>query len=159
MDIKTVLEAAHVPLSIDEIKEYSGRMFSSDRLESLARSGEIKKIPGCLVDIYFVVPPSMKKNSTVRKCQSPMKQGEREKCIQQIVDLRTKINNVSQEIDSLMAKKDQFPTQEQLSGHMKRLHKYNDNKDIGQMILDHLARMEKVTIQSLYDEYNLDPKE
>ena len=158
MDILTVLEAARAPLTIDEIKEYSGPMFSPDRLESLTRSGEIKKVQGCS-DIYFIVPPSMKKNITARKCQSPMKQTERKKCIQQIIDLRNKIVNVSQEIDSLMAKKDQFPTQEQLTGHMNRLHQYNDNKDIGQMILSHLAQIDNVTIQSLYEEYNLDSKE
>ncbi|KAH0790106.1 DNA repair protein SWI5 [Histomonas meleagridis] len=154
MDMLTALQAAHAPLTLDELQEYCGPMFSNDRLETLIRTGEIKEIPN-LPNVYWFVPDSMKKKTTTRKCQSPLKENERKTLIQQVLDLRIKINSLSKEVDSLMLRKDEFPTQKQLNDHMNRLHKYNETKDIGQLILGHLAEMEHKKIQELHEEYNL----
>ena len=157
MDILSVLLSSHSPLTLDEIREYSGAMFSADRLDSLLRSGEIKQVDG-MKDTYWALPSTMKK-STARRCQSPMKQYDREKIIQQIVDLRVKLNNIDKELELLARKKDKFPTQAQLKEHMNRLHKYNDAKDIGQTLMGCLANMENVKIQQVYEEYGLDENE
>ena len=154
MDILTALEAAHSPLSTDELKAFCGVMFTSERLETLIRSGDVKLVPG-LENVYWSVPAALKKRGAIKKCQSPMKAQDRKALIKQVVDLRTKITMVTKELDALMLKKDSFPTQEQLTDHMNRLHRYNEIKDSGMAIIGHIADLEKVQAKEVYERYGL----
>jgi hypothetical protein len=154
MDILTALEAAHSPLTLGELKEYCGAMFSHQRLESLIHIGDIKSIPGH-PDIYWSVPPAMKKRNTMRRIQPGMKPSDREKYLSDIVALREKLSTLSRDLDALLLRKDQFPTQEQIQAHVQRLHRYNEQKDIGQALLGHLAELRKCKVQAMYDDYNI----
>jgi hypothetical protein len=155
MDIATALEAAHAPLSLSELKEFCGAMFSDQRLELLLRSGDIRALPD-LPDVYWSIPPALRKKTAMRRCQSSLKTAERERLTTDILVLRSKLETLSQEMDCLLMKKDQFPTQEQITEHMDRLHKYNDYKDIGQALLGHLAEIKKCRVQAMYEEYALE---
>jgi hypothetical protein len=158
MDILTALEAAHSPLTLSELQEYCGVMFSQQRLESLIRSGDVKHVPD-LPDVFWSVPAALKKQNTMKRLQPPLKPSEREKYLTDIHALRDKLSSVSFELDALRLQKDQFPTQEQLTAHMNRLHAYNDMKDIGQLIIGHLAEVEKCKVQKLYERYGIDQSE
>jgi hypothetical protein len=155
MDIATALEAARAPLSLSELKEFCGSMFSDQRLELLLRSGDVKSVPN-ISDVYWSVPIALRKKTALRRSQPPMKPPERIKCMSDIVALRSKLQTVSQELDCLLMKKDQFPTEEQIKEHMDRLHRYNEQKDIGQGLLGHLAEIKNCKVQKMYEEYGLD---
>lgn len=158
MDILTALEAAHSPLTLDEIKEYCGLMFSKDRLDSLLRSGDVKQVPG-LDDVYWCVPPFLRKRNSYKKCASPMRNADRSSLIRDITNFREKLDTVSHECDLLLLKKDTFPTQEQIDAHIQRFHDYNEIKDIGMLIIGHLAEIEKVQNKEIYEQYGLNEKD
>lgn len=155
MDILTALEAAHAPLSVEELKEFCGPMFSSDRLDSLERSGDVKSVPG-LPNIYWSVPPALKKKTSIKKCLSPMRVTNRSEIIKKILEMKGKLISISQELDAIQLMKDQFPTEEQMKARREHLHEYNDMKDIGLLLFDKLAEIDRVTVKSLYEKYGLD---
>ncbi len=155
MDIVTALDAARAPLTVNEIREYSGTMYSDERFESLIRSGEIKEVPG-VPNTFWRVPPALRKRTTHAKCQSPIREGDRAKVIENVMGLRSKIISMSQELDSLRLRKDEMTTEQQVKAHMERLHRYNELKDIGQELLGRLAEIEKTKVENLYENYSLE---
>jgi hypothetical protein len=130
-------------------------MFLDQRLELLLRSGDIRTLPD-LPDVYWSIPPALRKKTSMQRCQSSLKMAEREQLITGILTLRSKLETLSQEMDCLLMKKDQFPTQGQITEHMDRLDEYDDYKDIGQALLGHLAEIKKCRVQAMYEEYALD---
>lgn len=158
MDVLSVLEAARAPLSLEEIREYSGAMYSDERLESLVRSGDVKEIseiPG----VYWVLPLELRKQRAVRKQPLQMNGQERQKCVDAIVTLREKLNSTIQELEALELQKDAMPTDEQLKEHRERLHRYNMNKDIGQELIGRLADIEHIKVKDVYEKYGIDQTE
>ena len=155
MDILTVLEAAHAPLTIEEIKEFSGLMYSDERLDSLIRTGDIQQVEG-IPNVYYAVPPALRKRKA-GKCFSPLRSQERTDLIKEINHFREKLQTITEELNALLIKKDSFPTQEQLSAHRERLHQYNEAKDLGILLLGHLAELTGVKVQSLYDDFEIGP--
>lgn len=154
MDILTVFEAAHTPLTLEEVKEYSGVMFSDDRFNALIRSGDIQKVPG-VDNLYWALPSSMKKRSTYKKCPSPIRTTERSSLIKDITNFREKLITITHECDELNLKKDTFPTKEQEDAHIQRLHDYNELKDIGTTIIGRIAEQEGVQTKDVYERYGL----
>lgn len=157
MDILTVLHSAFCPLTYDEIRERSGAMFSADRLDSLVRSGDIRTVAGD-ERVYWAVPAAQRKGAA-RRCQSPLKTGDRARLVQQIADLSAKLGSVDRELAVLSRKRDTFPTEAQLREHMQRLHRYNDAKDIAQTIMGGIADAEGVKVEAVYEEYGLSANE
>ena len=155
MDVMTALEAARAPLTLDELREYCGAMFSDERLESLIRAGDVKPLEE-VPNAYWAVPLALRKRSTARRLQSPMKSVERARLIESIVNLRAKLNSEAEELEALELRRDQMPTQEQLNEHMQRLHKYNENKDIGQELMGKLAEIEKEKVEVMYEKYGIE---
>lgn len=156
MDISTALEASHSVLSYDELKEYCGAMFSDERLDNLIQRGEVKEVIG-FPKVYWYVPSSKRKKRSKSNIQMPMESMQFTKItlIKQIDELRQKLNSISHEVDYLLLRKDEFPTQEQLNLHMQRLHNYNETKDIGQTILGILSEIEHKKLYDLHLEYSL----
>lgn len=154
MDILTVLEAAHAPLTLHEIKEYCGVMFSEDRLNSLIRSGDIKQVPG-VDDLYWCVPSNMKKQSSFKKCPSPIKTTERSSLIKDITNFRERLITITRENNELILKKDTFPTKKQEDDHIQRLHDYNELKDYGMSVIGHIAEIEGAQTKEIYERYGL----
>ena len=105
---------------------------------------------------YWAVPLALRKRSTARRLQSPMKSVERARLIESIVNLRAKLNSEAEELEALELRRDQMPTQEQLNEHMQRLHKYNENKDIGQELMGKLAEIEKEKVEVMYEKYGIE---
>lgn len=158
MDIQSVLEAARAPLTLDEIREYSGAMYSDERLEALIRSGDVKEIseiPG----VYWSVPPELRKRNTVKRGQVQMNGDERKKCIEAIIQLRDKLEAATQALEALEADRDSMPTDEELKEHRERLHRYNRNKDIGQEIIGRIADIEHIKVKDVYEKYGIDQTE
>ena len=155
MDIMTVLEAAHSPLSLEELKEYSGNMFSKDRLDSLVRSGDVKKVPG-MDEVYWLVPPHLKKSGNYKKFTSPMKTIDRGSLYHDISSLRENLNSIISECDSLHSREDEFVTKEQQDLHIQRLHYYNEMKDIANLVCEQLSNIKGVGTAKIYEEYDID---
>lgn len=151
----TALEAARAPLTLDELKQYCGAMFSEDRLDSLVRAGDVKPLAE-IPNVYWAVPIALRKRNTTRRLQSPMKPIERSRLIESIVNLRAKLNSEAEELEALELRRDQMATQEQLNAHMQRLHKYNENKDIGQELMGKLAEIEKEKVETMYEKYGIE---
>jgi hypothetical protein len=154
MDVLTVIEAAKAPISLSEIKEFCGVAYSEDRLDSLVHSGEVQIVEGTK-DIYWSPPPSLKGRTTLNKVFSPGKVEEKSKTIRQIVDLRSKLISLTQEFDILNSKKSEFVSPDLLKQHINRLHKYNELKDIGQLLIGKIAEMDGKSISSVYEDFDL----
>ena len=130
-------------------------MYSDERLEQLIRTGDIKAVEN-VPNVYYAIPLSLRKRKTTR-CFSPLRSQERSALIKEINHFREKLQTLTEEYNALLLKKDSFPTQEQLTAHMQRLHQYNDVKDLGQLLLGKLAELEGVKVQKLYDDYDIGP--
>ena len=70
----------------------------------------------------------------------------------EVSDLEEKSVRNEQEIAALLA--EGYEASE-LEKHIDALHKYNDMKDIGQMLIGKIATEKGVTTASLYDEFDL----
>jgi len=157
MDIKSVLDSSFSPLSIEEIKKYSGSMYSDERMESLIRSGEINIVPGT-EGVYYCVPAILRKrtSSQNRKNVAPMDSKSRDTEISSILSLQTKLDSVVSQITELNHKKDEFPTEEEINAHIKRLHVYNERRDEGTKLIEQLANMEGCSVHAIYERFDID---
>ena len=157
MDIITVLESSGAPLTIEEIKKFSGPMYSNERFDSLIRSGEIREVEG-LENVYWSVPPALKKRNTnqTRKCISPFNSKQRELEISKVIELRNKLFSITEELYFLQHKSENLPTEEQYKNHIKRLHKYNETKDEGIKLIEQIANMEGIPVHEVYERFEID---
>lgn len=153
MDISTVLEASNSILSYDELKEYCGSMFSDERLKNLIHYGEVQEVLGCTKLYWYVQSSKRKRNANM--LINTQTHFERTVLIKQIQEFRQKLNAVSKELNFLLLRKDEFPTQQQLNLHMQRLHIFNETKDIGQTVLGYISEIEHKKLYDLYIEYSL----
>ncbi|XP_010114083.1 PREDICTED: DNA repair protein SWI5 homolog, partial [Chlamydotis macqueenii] len=86
-----------------------------------------------------------------RSCQP---NGASEEALQhEIEELKRKDLALDQEIAQLLS---EGYSLEELEKHISLLHKYNDIKDAGQMLLGKLAVIRGVTTKQLYPEYDLE---
>lgn len=156
MDPLSVLEAARAPLSIEEIKEYSGSLFEENRIDALIRSGEIAEIKGA-PGVYWSVPPALRKRSNQsRKVFSPASSKQRESDTKKIIELRNKINTISAEFDALKQRNLDLPTEKETQMHIERLHKLNETRDEGVKLVEKLAAVDGTSVHSIYERFDID---
>ena len=127
-------------------------MYNEERFQSLLRSGDISEVCD---GIYWAVPDHLKKRKVGCKQSMGIKKIDRPTLIKQIKELRGRLYGIQKEMDVYNGKKDELPTQEDYDAHIKRLHKFNEIKDVGEMLIGKLAEMRHVKVEELYDEYSL----
>ena len=71
--------------------------------------------------------------------------------VAEVESLKLKLSDTEKEIAMLA---EEYSEQE-LQDHIKKLHEYNEVKDIGQILLGKLAEMEGLTTSHLYQRYDL----
>eukprot|EP00730_Choanoeca_flexa_P019355 TRINITY_DN9447_c0_g2_i2.p1 TRINITY_DN9447_c0_g2~~TRINITY_DN9447_c0_g2_i2.p1 ORF type:complete len:213 (+),score=27.39 TRINITY_DN9447_c0_g2_i2:60-641(+) len=70
---------------------------------------------------------------------------ERAKLVQEVAELKKEAEHLSEKFD-----------QAELDEHIDNLHKYNEMKDLAQEVLGALAAQKGVTVQDMYQEYDID---
>ena len=154
MDIFAVLEAVNSPLTINELQELCGTMFSQDRLDNLLRSGDVQKVSN-LEGVYWCTPPALRKKPAYQKNVGQPKEVDRAQLIRDITSCQNKLITISQDYNALLLQKDYFPTEEQDKLHRTRLHNYNAAKEVGTFLVEKIAEMETSQVKSIYERYDL----
>ena len=160
MDILSLLQTSFAPLTKEEITKYCGPLFSAEKLRNYVKHGDVGVVEVNESSVYYPVPLILKKNasSALDTNARVMKDVQREKEIDQVVELRNTLIKLSDEYDSLKPMEKSLPSEEEMNKRVKNLNKFNEIKDIAVMIIGHLADMEGVHVSNIYEKYGIDEK-
>lgn len=78
--------------------------------------------------------------------------GDLEVLAEEVEKLREKLEKVEEERSTL----EENYSEEELQGHIDKLHEYNEVKDMGQLLLGKLAEIEGTTTTALYEQFGLE---